>query len=209
MNNTSTTRIALAAIVVIILTAAPLLVASSSSSKSSAAFAYEGERGRAGEKLNGNTINGLQNNQGQVISGFDNNGTQEDSNLICTNPSEICVEKGFTSGSSALTPIPGPAGPKGEKGDTGPRGAKGDQGPPGTSLPFVYLTFVSCTGTNGNHQVTCNVHDETGITQISCSVADPAISGGVNVGDCTANTGWHLQCTIPPQPGVFGCTKLN
>jgi hypothetical protein len=48
-----------------------------------------------------------------------------------------------------------------------------------------------------------------GITKISYSVADPAISGGVDVGDYTTNTGWHLQCTIPPQPGVFGCTKLN
>lgn len=85
----------------------------------------------------------------------------------------------------------------------------GPPGPPGTSLPWVYLTFDSCTGTNGNLQVTCNVHDETGIKQINCSVADPAISGGVNVGDCSANTGWHLKCTIPPTPGVFGCTKLN
>lgn len=80
--------------------------------------------------------------------------------------------------------------------------------PPGTSQPFVYLTFDSCSATNGSHKVTCNVHDETGIKQINCNVADPEISRGVNVGDCVANTGWHLQCTIPPQPGVFGCTKL-
>lgn len=31
------------------------------------------------------------------------------------------------------------------------------------------------------------------------------ISGGDDVGECTANTGKHLECTIPPQPGVFGC----
>ena len=63
----------------------------------------------------------------------------------------------------------------------------------------------SCGGTNGNHDVTCNVHDETGITHLTCTVADPAISGGVNVGSCITNNNKHLQCTIPPTPGVFGC----
>ncbi len=83
---------------------------------------------------------------------------------------------------------------------------QGPQGPPGpTPGPWIYLTFDSCSGTNGNHDVTCNVHDETDITQLTCTVADPAISGGVNVGMCTTNNGKHLQCTIPPQPGVFGC----
>jgi hypothetical protein len=78
--------------------------------------------------------------------------------------------------------------------------------PPGvTPGPWIYLTFDSCSGTNGNHDVTCNVHDETGITQLTCTVANPAISGGDNVGDCTTNNSKHLQCTIPPQPGVFGC----
>lgn len=71
--------------------------------------------------------------------------------------------------------------------------------------PWIYLTFESCSGTNQNHDVTCNVHDETGITQITCTVEHTAILGGPNVGECTANTGWELRCTIPPQPGVFGC----
>ena len=78
--------------------------------------------------------------------------------------------------------------------------------PPGpTPGPWIYLTFDSCGGTNGNHDVTCNVHDETGITHLTCTVADPAISGGVNVGSCITNNNKHLQCTIPPTPGVFGC----
>ncbi len=55
------------------------------------------------------------------------------------------------------------------------------------------------------YHVTCNVHDETGITHLTCTVADPAISGGVNVGNCITNNNKHLQCTIPPTPGVFGC----
>jgi hypothetical protein len=106
------------------------------------------------------------------------------------------------SGPAALT---GPKGDPGPPGLPGPVGPKGDQGPPGTTLPFVYLTFDSCSGADTNHKVTCTVHDETGITEIQCDVANPAISGGDNVGECTANTGKHLQCTIPPQPGVFGC----
>ena len=36
--------------------------------------------------------------------------------------------------------------------------------------PWIYLTFDSCGGTNGNHDVTCNINDETGITHL----ADPA-----------------------------------
>ncbi len=80
-------------------------------------------------------------------------------------------------------------------------------GPPGATLgPWIYLTFDSRGGTNGNHDVTCSVHDEADITQLTCTVADPAISGGVNVGICTTNNNnKHLQCTIPPQPDVFGC----
>ena len=107
---------------------------------------------------------------------------------------------------------PGPAGPQGQQGiqgPPGPQGPKGDTGPqgtPGATLgPWIYLTFDSCGGTNGNHDVTCNVHDETGITHLTCTVADPAISGGVNVGNCITNNNKHLQCTIPPTPGVFGC----
>ena len=103
----------------------------------------------------------------------------------------------------------GPQGPQGIQGPTGPQGPKGDtgpQGPPGAMLgPWIYLTFDSCGGTNGNHDVTCNVYDETGITHLTCTVADPAISGGVNVGNCVTNNNKHLQCTIPPTPGVFGC----
>jgi hypothetical protein len=72
--------------------------------------------------------------------------------------------------------------------------------------PWMYLTFDTCSGTNGNHDVTCNVHDETNsITQLTCTVANPAVSGGDNVGNCTTNNSKHLLCTIPPQPGVFGC----
>jgi hypothetical protein len=28
------------------------------------------------------------------------------------------------------------------------------------------VVYYCCTGTNGNHQLTCNVHDETGITHL-------------------------------------------
>jgi hypothetical protein len=85
------------------------------------------------------------------------------------------------------------------------RGPSGPQGPPWIPGPWIYLTFESCSGTNGNHDVTCNVHDETGITHLTCTVANPAISGGDNVGNCITNNSKHLLCTIPPQPGVFGC----
>jgi hypothetical protein len=72
--------------------------------------------------------------------------------------------------------------------------------------PWFYLTFDTCSGINGNHDVTCNVHDETNsITRLTCTVANPAVSGGDNVGNCTTNNNKHLICTIPPQPGVFGC----
>ena len=84
-------------------------------------------------------------------------------------------------------------------------GTPGSQGPPWLPGPWIYLTFDSCGGTNGNHDVTCNVHDETGITHLTCTVANPAVSGGDNVGDCTTNNSKHQLCTIPPQPGVFGC----
>ena len=97
-------------------------------------------------------------------------------------------------------------GPPGPQGPAGPRGPAGPQGPAGPIPgPWIYLTFDSCSGTNGNHDVTCNVDYETGITQLTCTVADPAISGGVNAGNCITNNNKHLQCTIPPQPGVFGC----
>jgi hypothetical protein len=41
--------------------------------------------------------------------------------------------------------------------------------------------------------------------QIHVSIADPAIPGEVNVDNCIINNSKHLQCTIPPTPGVFGC----
>jgi hypothetical protein len=69
-----------------------------------------------------------------------------------------------------------------------------------------FLTFVECSGTNGNHNVHCTVHD-SGITDINCLVANPAISGGNNVGNCLTNNGIHLTCVIPPQPGIFPCTR--
>lgn len=80
------------------------------------------------------------------------------------------------------------------------------------SPPWVYLTFEDCQGTNQNHDVICQVHDETGITEIDCNIANPAILDGDNVGDSIANTGWHLRCTIPPlqgAPGIFGCDLLS
>ena len=76
-----------------------------------------------------------------------------------------------------------------------------------TPSPTIeFLTFVECSGTNGNHNVHCTVHD-FGITDINCIVANPAISGGNNVGDCQTNNGVHLTCVIPPQPGVFPCSR--
>jgi Collagen triple helix repeat (20 copies) len=109
-------------------------------------------------------------------------------------------------GPAGPTGATGPAGPRGETGPQGPKGDIGPQGPPGlTPGPWIYLTFDSCSGTNGNHDVTCNVHDETGITHLTCTVTNPAISGGDNVGNCTTNNNKHLLCTIAPQPGVFGC----
>ena len=94
--------------------------------------------------------------------------------------------------------IQGEQGIQGQPGQTGDTGPPGPQGEPGSLPPWIYLTFDSCIGTNQNHDVTCNVHDETGITQITCTVEYPAILVGPNVGECTTNTGWELRCTIPP-----------
>jgi hypothetical protein len=77
---------------------------------------------------------------------------------------------------------------------------------PTPSPTTEFLTFVECSGTNGNHNVHCTVHD-SGITDINCLVANPAISGGNNVGNCLTNNGVHLTCVIPPQPGLFPCTR--
>jgi hypothetical protein len=84
-----------------------------------------------------------------------------------------------------------------------------EEGSTKTSTPSStteFLTFVECSGTNGNHNVHCTVHD-SGITDINCNVANPAISGGNNVGDRLTNNGIHLTCVIPPQPGLFPCTR--
>ena len=40
-------------------------------------------------------------------------------------------------------------------------------------------------------------------------VANPAISGGDNTGDCQTDTSLHLSCVIPPQPGPFLCLRLS
>ena len=79
--------------------------------------------------------------------------------------------------------------------------------PNSSTTTTVTLTFTECSGTNGNHDVHCSVHD-TDITDINCKVANPGISGGDNIGDCTTNTGQHLQCFIPPVPQVSTCTKI-
>jgi hypothetical protein len=62
---------------------------------------------------------------------------------------------------------------------------------------------VECSSTNGNHNVHCTVHT-LDITDINCFVANPAISGGNNVGDCITNNGIHLRCVI--QESELTCT---
>jgi hypothetical protein len=81
-----------------------------------------------------------------------------------------------------------------------------------TQLAFVqeYVTFNSCSGTNGNHNVQCSIHIEgTSASSLTCTVANPAISGGDNTGDCQTNTSLHLSCVIPPTPGPFLCLRLS
>ena len=81
-----------------------------------------------------------------------------------------------------------------------------------TQLAFVqeYVTFNSCSGTNGNHNVQCSIHIEgTSATTLTCTVANPAISGGDNTGDCQTDTSLHLSCVIPPTPGAFLCSRLS
>jgi hypothetical protein len=80
---------------------------------------------------------------------------------------------------------------------------------PTPSPETISLNFIECSGNFPlNTIVHCTVED-TGITDLDCFVADPEISGGDNVGDCTTNTGLHLECVIPPQPGVFQCNVLE
>src|SRR5215831_6277703 len=78
-------------------------------------------------------------------------------------------------------------------------------------LAFVqeYVTFNSCSGTNGNHNVQCSIHIEgTSASSLTCTVPNPAISGGDNTGDCHTDTSLHLSCVIPPTPGPFLCLRL-
>ena len=99
-------------------------------------------------------------------------------------------------GQTGATVATGATGAQGQQGPQGATGATGPQGPPGESgqlPPWIYLTFDSCSGSSQNHDVTCNVHDETGITQITCTVEHPAVLGGPNVGECISNTGWGAQ----------------
>jgi hypothetical protein len=80
---------------------------------------------------------------------------------------------------------------------------------PTPSPETISLNFIECSGNFPlNTIVHCTVED-TGITDLDCVVADPEISGGDNVGVCTTNTGLHLECVIPPQPGVFQCKVLE
>jgi hypothetical protein len=123
----------------------------------STAFAYLKEPAQdnynkgAQDNVNGNndnTITDQKNKQFGVQSGFDNSVGQEASNLICTNPSEICVQEGakFTDGSSALTPILGPPGPQGVKGDTGATG------PAGSPCPHTTTLFEALDSGEGNRR---------------------------------------------------------
>jgi hypothetical protein len=131
MNNTTAITIATVRVAVVIFTVATLVVGGivATTTTTRTAFASN-DNGQ-----NGNTDTAQINRQKGTESGFDNQQGQDASNLICTNPSEICVQKGFTTGSgSALTPIPGPtgpAGPKGDKGDKGDQGLQGIQGEKG------------------------------------------------------------------------------
>jgi hypothetical protein len=89
-------------------------------------------------------------------------------------------------------------------------GTQGPAGPAGTLPVQEYVTFNSCGGSNGNHNVQCSIHIEgTSASSLTCTVANPAISGGDNTGDCQTNTGLHLSCVIPPQPGPFLCSRLS
>jgi hypothetical protein len=81
-----------------------------------------------------------------------------------------------------------------------------------TQLAYVqeYVTFNSCGGTNGNHNVQCSIHIEgTSASSLTCTVANPAISGGDNTGNCQTDTGLHLSCVIPPTTGPFLCLRLS
>jgi hypothetical protein len=130
MNNTTAITIATVRVAVVIFTVATLVVGGIVATTTTRTAFASNDNGQ-----NGNTDTAQINRQKGTESGFDNQQGQDASNLICTNPSEICVQKGFTTGSgSALTPIPGPtgpAGPKGDKGDKGDQGLQGIQGEKG------------------------------------------------------------------------------
>jgi hypothetical protein len=102
MNNTKTIAI------VAVLTAATLVVGVTfAATATSVAFAYKKgqdgrkDKGRDNGNENGNTVTIQAEKQKASVSGFDNNATQEASNVICTHPSTSCVVEG--SPSSAAT----------------------------------------------------------------------------------------------------------
>jgi maltoporin len=102
MNNTKTLAI------VAVLTAATLVVGVTfAATATSVAFAYKKgqdgrkDKGRDNGNENGNTVTIQAEKQKASVSGFDNNATQEASNVICTHPSTSCVVEG--SPSSAAT----------------------------------------------------------------------------------------------------------
>jgi maltoporin len=103
MNNTKTLAI------VAVLTAATLVVGVTfaATATPSVAFAYKKgqdgrkDKGRDNGNENGNTVTIQAEKQKASVSGFDNNATQEASNVICTHPSTSCVVEG--SPSSAAT----------------------------------------------------------------------------------------------------------
>ena len=131
MNNTTAiTTTSTLAVAVVIFMVATLVVGSivATTTTTRAALAYNDD------DKNGNTITDQKNKQDGTVSGFDNQQGQEASNLICTNPSEICVQKGFTAGSgSALTSIPGPTRPKGRCRTS-------------ANIPYYCKVFTSCNG---------------------------------------------------------------
>jgi hypothetical protein len=102
MNNTKTLAI------VAVLTAATLVVGVTfAATATSVAFAYKKgqdgrkDKGRDNGNENGNTVTIQAEKQKASVSGFDNNATQEASNVICTHPSTSCVVEGSPSSAAA------------------------------------------------------------------------------------------------------------
>jgi hypothetical protein len=102
MNNTKTLAI------VAVLTAATLVVGVTfAATATSAAFAYKKgqdgrkDKGRDNGNENGNTVTIQAEKQKASVSGFDNNATQEASNVICTHPRTSCVVEGSPSSAAS------------------------------------------------------------------------------------------------------------